>query len=61
MCYEVFPASSANPAMPRTNLSLTGKVDRLVSSFRLVGLAIDVRDRSADVIVTAKAETVLKL
>jgi 3-hydroxybutyryl-CoA dehydratase len=42
-------------------LVLTGRVDRLVPAFRLVGLAIEVRDIAGAVIVTAKAETVMKL
>ena len=49
------------PCYAPNQLVLTGRVDRLVPAFRLVGLAIEVRDRSGAVIVTAKAETVMKL
>lgn len=49
------------PCYAPNQLVLTGQVTRLVPAFRLVGLAIEVRDGSGEVLVTAKAETVMKL
>jgi 3-hydroxybutyryl-CoA dehydratase len=42
-------------------LFVKGSIVRLVPAFRLVGLSIEVRDKTGAVIATAKAETVMKI
>lgn len=49
------------PCYAPGRLTIVGTVDRLVQSMRLVGMTIEVRDKAGDLLVLAKAESVLKM
>lgn len=49
------------PCYVPERLTLTGQIKRLVPSLRIADLTIEVRGRSGDLFVSAKAETVLKM
>jgi acyl dehydratase len=49
------------PCYVPDRLTFTGVVKKLVPSLRLVALSIEVRDSSDDLLVTADAESVLKM
>lgn len=54
-------AEFRKPCYAPTKLLLEGRVVRLVSSIRLAKLGIDVFDASGEKVVTASAESVLKM
>lgn len=49
------------PCYAPNHLTLVGVVDSLITSLRIAGLVIEVRDRSNDLLVLARAQVVLKL